>query len=110
MRPPAPPLSLGSGRRCRESASSPRRRTPLASAHAVLLLVALEVLLVGLEMRRALPVCEVKEEVRLGRIDARGQRGFARVADGAGRQSGVDARVVWRVELQLRESRLGGQA
>src|SRR5438270_12586470 len=88
-------------RRCAWRACASRRsRRPInkfsAAAHAVLLLVALEVLLVGLEMRRALLVGEVEEEVRLGRIDARGQRGFARVADGAGRQSGVDARVVWR--------------
>src|SRR3989442_15788522 len=85
-----------SNKRCRDRGD---RRS--AAAQAVDLLVALEVLLVGLEVGDAGLVGEVEEELRLGWVDA-GEKGrLPGVADRAGRQAGVLARVVGRVQLQL---------
>src|SRR5207237_3712323 len=80
-----------------------------ASAQAVLLLVALEVQLVGLEVRGALPVREVEEKAGLRWVDAGGERGPARVADRTRRESHVLACVVRRVEDKLRRRRLWRQ-
>src|SRR5438309_11856804 len=80
-----------------------------ASAHAVQLLVALEIGVVRLEVRHSLPVGEVVEELGLGWVDARDQGCFAGIADRARRQAGVLSRVPWSIHLQLRVGWLGRQ-
>src|SRR5207244_6419167 len=80
-----------------------------ASAHAVQLLVALEIGVVRLEVRHSLPVGEVVEELGLGWVDARDQGRFAGIADRARRQARVLSRVPWSIHLQLRVGLLGRQ-
>src|SRR6266478_5516224 len=82
-------------------ASSDLRRTRSASAaaHAVRLLVAFEVVLVGLEMGHAISIREVEKVLGLRRVDAREQSRLAGIADRPRGQTHVIARVVGRVEL-----------
>src|SRR5437867_9361023 len=61
-------------------------------------------------MRHSLLVGEVEQEAGRRRVDARGQRRLAWVADRPWRQAGVPARVVGRVKVELGRGRLGGQA
>src|ERR1700686_5009723 len=90
----------------------PRRkifRFGSASAHAVLLNVAIEVLLVRLEVSYPLAVGEVEEVLRLRGIDARENGRLARVADRSRRKPAVSPGVVGRVELKLGEGGFGRQ-
>src|SRR5438445_8381152 len=70
-------------------------------ARAVLCDVRVEVVLVRLEVRRPRPIREVEEVAGLGWVDAGEQRRATRVADRAGRQPGVLARVVRTVQRKL---------
>src|SRR5260370_25912491 len=90
-------------RRCR---GRPEKLSVSAAAHAVRLLVAFEVVLVGLEMGHAISIREVEEVLGLRRVDAREQGRLAGIADRPRRQTHVIASVVGSVELQLRVSRL----
>src|SRR5713101_6599479 len=91
-------------RRCAWPGSPSRRSRgradrPSAAAHAVRLLVAFEVVLVGLEMGHAISIREVEKVLGLRRVDAREQSRLAGIADRPRGQTHVIARVVGRVEL-----------
>src|SRR5258706_4977077 len=80
-----------------------------AAAHAVRLLVAFEVVLVGLEMGHAISIREVEEVLGLRRVDAGGESRPAGGADWAPRATHGISRVVGSGLLQLPAGRLRRQ-
>src|SRR5260370_42137136 len=91
----------GVARRQFLASSDLRRTTPSASAaaHAVRLLVAFEVVLVGLEMGHAISIREVEKVLGLRRVYAREHSRPAGVADRPRRQTPLISRVVGGVVL-----------
>src|SRR6266851_5474829 len=105
-RAPRKRRSAWPGSPSRRSRGQAEKRSVSAAAHAVRLLIAFEVVLVGLEMGHTISIREVEEVLGLRRVDAREQSRLAGIADRPRGQTHVIARVVGSVELQLRVCRL----